>query len=212
MKKLDSLTLAISVLGLAVSLAALFVANQANGISKLVARKSTDPLLIYEMVQIPSTNPEKHELELRVHNVGLGPAVILGFEAYKNEQLVSGRAPVNGHDLAASFGFGEQATSKDDLRYGQVIPPNEKATIFKITAWRQPMQWEKFSDLVRKGGFEHHLVLCYRSIYPDRYFATVDPKYNPPKSSCAAPGHFTHFPPLPDPMRIELEPPLEDSK
>lgn len=75
MKKLNSLTLAISVLGLAVSRAALFVANQANGISKLVARKSTDPLLIYEMVQIPSTNPEKHELELRVHNVGLGPAV-----------------------------------------------------------------------------------------------------------------------------------------
>lgn len=211
MKVFDYIGLASSALGLVISFTALSVANEANGISKFVAKKSTDPFLIYEMVNIPNTDPERHELELRVHNVGLGPAVILGFEAYKHDQLVSGHAPVNGHDLAASFGFGEQATSRDELRYGQVIPANERATIFKVTVWRRPMPSDRFLELVTKGEFEHRLVVCYRSIYPDRYFAAVGSKDQVPASSCASPEYFTHRPPMPDPMRIELSPPIQQA-
>jgi len=143
-------------------------------------------------------------LEIRLHNVGLGPAVVLGFEAYRNDRLVSGRSPVNGHDLAGSFGFSEQATTRDDIRYGQVIPANERATIFKIAAWKRPMSAAEFSDLLRKSSAEHTIVTCYRSIYPDRTFAAINAQVKIPESSCASPGFYARFPPLPDPTRIEL--------
>jgi hypothetical protein len=206
-QKIEYLTLLISALGFVVAFVALYFSYKANEISNSVARISTDPLLIYEMIRIPSANPEKHELEIRVRNVGLGPALILGFEAYKEEKLVSGRAPLNGHDLADSFGFSNQATSRDEIRYGQVIPPNEKITIFKISEWRKPLSAEEFSKLISIGESKHQLVLCYRSLYPDRYFAAVQSGGKLPTPSCASPGYYTRFPPLPIPMRITLDAP-----
>ena len=203
----NHLALAFAVLGIAVSATALVVAWQANLISKQVARKSTDPYLIYENVVVPSEKPDAHELEIRVHNVGLGPALVLGFEAYKDARLVSGTAPVNGHDLAASYGFGDQATSRDELKYGQVIAPNERITIFKVTLWRRPMSWQEFSTLTARGEMAHRLITCYRSIYSDRYFAALNPQLPIPASSCASPGNYRRWPPLPDPSRIELDPP-----
>ena len=201
---INGLGLLISVIGLVVALIALFIAKQANEISNLSARKATDPYLIYEIISIPNTDLN-HELELRIHNVGLGPAVILNFEGYKNDILVSGMTPLNGHDLAASFGLSSQATSRDELRFGKVIPSNERVTIFKVTKWHNPISIEKFQELVRNGTFNHKLIICYRSIYPDRYFSAVGSQEKIPKASCAEPGYFKKFSKFTDPMRRELD-------
>jgi hypothetical protein len=208
-KKIEVASLCIAFVSLVIAAVALVVAYQSNSLTTDHNRKSTDPYLIFEVESIPHADPTENQLSISVRNVGLGPAIVTGFEAYKNEQLVSGRSPVNGHDLAASFGLIKQATSRDELRHGLVIPPNERVSVFKVTKWHDPLGYQQFNDMVNQGLRQHKLVVCYRSVYSDRNFASLNNKEEGMKTFCASPNRFGA---LPDPMRIEIAAPQTSIK
>jgi len=153
------------------------MANQQN-------EKTTDPYLSPLVEKIPSADPKRHEFGLYYKNVGLGPAFILGFEAYKNGKPVTPSLPTNGHDLAASFGLKNNATTRDEIRQGQVIPVGERVTVFQVTAWNDVLTPQEFSALAEKGLREHSLAVCYASVYPERRSASFGRGLNKDNVAC----------------------------
>ena len=193
---------AFQVLGFLLSLVAVWFAWSANDMARQQNEKTTDPFLILEVEKIPSTDPQQHEFGLYYKNVGLGPAFILGFEAYKNEKPVAPFFPTNGHDLAASFGLKNNATTRDEMRQGQVIPVGGRITIFRVTRWNDVLSPAEFSDLVEAGLREHAIATCYASVYAERKFGLFGRGLNAENVRCAKgvkvnPGY---------PLRVQFSP------
>lgn len=182
---------AFSALGFFVSLAAIWFAWDANdmarqqiNISMKQNEKTTDPYVIVEIETIPSMSPQEHKFALYAKNVGLGPAFILGFEVYKNGKRIIPIFPENRLDLAASFGLKNNATSRDEIRQGQVIPVGGRIAIFEVTKWNELLAPQDFSSLVEKGLREHSLAICYASVYPERRFALFGRGLNEDNVAC----------------------------
>jgi hypothetical protein len=190
-----------------VSLVALYLAYSANTITTRHNYSSVSPYLIIEMKHIPSKDSNEHVFGMYVKNVGLGPAIITGFEVYKDDKLLGGSSPTSGHLISDSFGFGKNALTKDDLRYGQIIPPGGSITITEVTKWYEALSPENFTEKVHKASYAHQFVVCYRSVYSEQSFAWIDPRRKVESTACASPNRFGT---LPDPNRIQLAPPKEN--